>query len=197
MQVRHDKADELARRVLRLRNFGVSRQRIGEEAGLGTGAKLVRVERGDVHDAEVAPLLAALVKLEAEVGAPFRLEMLDLPSPLDVEAWTALRADQRTERWSSAEDLQVAARTGTRCWVCAIWWSGAQTAHCSVCHFTFTVPSVFDAHRIGPAEYRECRLPSDVLDHQLPLRQIERGGALAWTYPVTPEAAVRLRALNA
>lgn len=37
------------------------------------------------------------------------------------------------------------------CVVCDARWSGSDTAHCAVCHCTFTGPASFDAHRPGGA----------------------------------------------
>lgn len=57
----------------------------------------------------------------------------------------------------------------TRSEINAGWWNvnccdgkyrGLNTAHCSVCHETFTSPSGFDIHR----RYNKCVDPAEMLD---------------------------------
>lgn len=191
MYVGSDVAVELAARVLALRQRGVSRQRIGEAADLGSGAKIVRIERGGVQAEETEQLGRALLRLEAELGVvvapPARTGLGEL---ID-------RTDQRSDRYDDATMRAVALKVGMRCVTCETWWSGATTAHCPTCHYTFTTPTLFDLHRVGEPTRRTCRHPSELVDHELPLRQVERGGALAWAYPVTDGARDRLDRMQA
>jgi hypothetical protein len=54
-------------RILAVRNAGGSRGRIGELAGLGTGGKIWRIERGKLYVDEVSQLDSALRQLELEL----------------------------------------------------------------------------------------------------------------------------------
>lgn len=182
-------ATDLAARVLALRGRGVSRQRIGEVAGLGTGSKIVRIEGGSVYAHEVARLDEALRRLESEYGIARHVDVVSGERTVD-------RHDQRSTRYDDAAGLVAATKVGMRCRDCGIWWSGATTAHCPTCHYTFTTPTIFDIHRVGEPTRRTCRHPGDLTDHDLPLRQVERGGALAWAYPVTEGATDRLNAMR-
>lgn len=45
------------------------------------------------------------------------------------------------------------------CGRCPVRWSGFNTAHCSVCHYTFSGVTAFDEHRITERGQRVCLTP--------------------------------------
>jgi hypothetical protein len=60
---------------------------------------------------------------------------------------------------SAMEGAQIPTpRAGTvACARCSARWGGLKTAHCTVCHATFTVVAAFDKHRAGSHERDERR----------------------------------------
>jgi hypothetical protein len=194
------RARSLAQRVLALRAAGFGRRAIGEHAGLGTGGKIVRIERGGIEAGEVAQLEATLREFELLrniIPEPIPGEVVAVVQDSVVIEVPVDRSANRSERWADQAQALRAYGLGTRCKTCSIWWTGASTVHCVMCHRTFTTINVFDLHRVGPADRRECLDPATLKDHDMPLRQVERGGVMAWTYPINDAALDRLRALQA
>lgn len=59
-----------------------------------------------------------------------------------------------------------------RCRGCDHTWTALGAAHCSACHRTFTVPSLFDKHRTAHGEHGQCKNPAHI--------QNQAGEPLMW-----------------
>lgn len=47
------------------------------------------------------------------------------------------------------------------CGGCTNKWTAGGACHCSGCHQTFSVLSIFDKHRTGNLDHRRCLTPGD------------------------------------
>lgn len=73
-------------------------------------------------------------------------------------------------------------RVDWMCSACERFWTGTVQAHCTVCHQHFSTANVFDMHRRGRGDDRDCVYPGDVTNAAgVPrMRQVQSKHGMTW-----------------